>query len=87
MLKGVSRSRIDLSHYKRISQEELNEIEKLANEYVMDNIELDIKFYTRDEAESLYGFKLYQGGIVRVSQFVLLKYWALMFRLVQELMF
>lgn len=62
--KGVSRSRIDLSHYKRISQEELNEIEKLANEYVMDNIELDIKFYTRDEAESLYGFKLYQGGIV-----------------------
>lgn len=30
----------------------------------MDNIELDIKFYTRDEAESLYGFKLYQGGIV-----------------------
>lgn len=62
--KGVSRSRIDLSHYKRISQEELNEIEKLANEYVMDNIELDIKFYTRDETESLYGFKLYQGGIV-----------------------
>lgn len=62
--KGVSRSRIDLSHYKRISQEELNEIEKLANKYVMDNIELDIKFYTRDEAESLYGFKLYQGGIV-----------------------
>ncbi|WP_299525771.1 alanine--tRNA ligase [uncultured Methanobrevibacter sp.] len=62
--KGVSRSRIDLSHYKRISQQELNEIEKLANEYVMDNIELDIKFHTRDEAESLYGFKLYQGGIV-----------------------
>ncbi len=30
----------------------------------MDNIDLDIKFYTRDEAEALYGFKLYQGGIV-----------------------
>lgn len=62
--KGVARSRIDLSHYKRISQDELNEIEKLANEYVMDNIGLDIKFHTREEAEALYGFKLYQGGIV-----------------------
>ena len=62
--KGVKRSRIDLSHYKRISQDELNEIEKLANEYVMENIGLDIKFHTRDEAEALYGFRLYQGGIV-----------------------
>ena len=62
--KGIKKSRIDLSHYKRISQEELNKIEKLANEYVMDNIDLDIQFHTRDEAESLYGFTLYQGGIV-----------------------
>lgn len=62
--KGIDRSRIDLSHYKRISQEEIDEIERIANEYVMDNIELDIQFHTRDEAEKLYGFKLYQGGIV-----------------------
>lgn len=62
--KGVSRSRIDLSHYKRISQEELDEIERRANEYVMENIPLDIQFHSRDEAEQLYGFKLYQGGIV-----------------------
>ena len=61
---ALSRARIDLSHYKRITQVELNEIEKLANEYVMENIDLDIKFHTRDEAEALYGFKLYQGGIV-----------------------
>ena len=60
----LTRARIDLSHYKRITQEELNEIEKLANEYVMQNIELDIKFHTRDEAQELYGFVLYQGGIV-----------------------
>ena len=61
---GLTRARIDLSHYKRITQDELNEIEKLANEYVMDNIDLDIKFHTRDEAQELYGFVLYQGGIV-----------------------
>ncbi len=62
--KGINRSRIDLSHYKRITPEELNEIEKLANEYVMKNIPLDIQFHSRDDAESLYGFRLYQGGIV-----------------------
>ena len=62
--KGVKRSRIDLSHYKRISQEELDEIEKLANSYVMDNILLEIKWLTRDEADKKYGLKLYQGGVV-----------------------
>ena len=60
----LTRARIDLSHYKRISQDEINQIERLANEYVMENIELDIKFHTRDEAQELYGFVLYQGGIV-----------------------
>lgn len=62
--KGINRSRIDLSHYKRISQEEIYEIEKKANEFIMENIPLDIQFHSRDEAEKLYGFRLYQGGIV-----------------------
>ena len=30
----------------------------------MNNIDLDIQLHSRDEAEALYGFKLYQGGIV-----------------------
>lgn len=62
--KGVSRSRIDLAHYKRISQNEINEIETLANKYVMENIQLDINFMNRTDAERKYGFILYQGGIV-----------------------
>lgn len=62
--KGLKRSRIDLSHYKRISSNELNEIEKIANEYVMNNIDLDITVLSRDDAEGKYGFNLYQGGIV-----------------------
>ncbi len=62
--KGLERSRLDLSHYKRISQEELNEIERIANEFVMENISLDIKWMNRDEADKQYGFTLYQGGVV-----------------------
>ena len=65
---GLTRARIDLSHYKRITQEELNEIEKLANEYVMMNIDLDINWLSRDDAEKEYGFTLYQGGVVPGSQ-------------------
>ncbi len=61
---GVKRSRIDLSHYKRITQEELDAIEKLANSYVMDNIALDINWFTLDEALKTYGLILFQGGLV-----------------------
>ncbi|SFL42442.1 alanyl-tRNA synthetase [Methanobrevibacter olleyae] len=71
--KGLSRSRIDLSHYKRITQEELNEIEKLANEYVMMNIALDIDWLSRDDAEREYGFTLYQGGVVPGSRIRVVK--------------
>ncbi|MDL2246338.1 alanine--tRNA ligase [Methanobrevibacter sp. OttesenSCG-928-K11] len=62
--KGINRSRIDLSHYKRISQNEINEIEKIANSFVMDNTQVDINWLSRDEAEKNYGFSLYQGGVV-----------------------
>ncbi|MBQ3473752.1 MAG: alanine--tRNA ligase, partial [Methanobrevibacter sp.] len=71
--KGLARSRIDLSHYKRITSEELNEIEKLANEYVMMNIDLDINWLSRDDAEKEYGFTLYQGGVVPGSQIRVVK--------------
>ncbi|MDR2967334.1 MAG: alanine--tRNA ligase [Methanobacteriaceae archaeon] len=62
--KGLKRSRIDLSHYKRITQEEINKIEKIANNYVMENLEVKTEFMNRDKAEKSYGFNLYQGGVV-----------------------
>ncbi len=62
--KGVKRSRIDISHYKRITPEEIYKIESLANEYVMENIPVDIKWMKRTLAERKYGFVLYQGGVV-----------------------
>ncbi|MDR3223301.1 MAG: alanine--tRNA ligase [Methanobrevibacter sp.] len=62
--KGLKHSRIDLSHYKRISHHEINEIEKIANEYVMENLKVDIQFMGRNDAENAYGLSLYQGGVV-----------------------
>lgn len=62
--KGVKRSRIDLSHYKRIKSEEIQQIEKLANQYVMINTPVSTEWMDRNEAEKKYGFILYQGGVV-----------------------
>ena len=62
--KGVKKSRIDISHYKRIKPEELQEIELLANKYVMENRPVLTNWMARAEAEKKYGFILYQGGVV-----------------------
>jgi len=62
--KGVKKSRIDISHYKRIKPEELQEIELLANRYVMENRMVLTNWMARAEAEKKYGFILYQGGVV-----------------------
>jgi alanyl-tRNA synthetase len=62
--KGVEKSRIDLSHYQRISTKDLQDIEFIANKYVMGNFSVHTKWMNRTNAEKKYGFRLYQGGIV-----------------------
>ncbi|RLE74393.1 MAG: hypothetical protein DRJ56_07570 [Thermoprotei archaeon] len=62
--KGVERSRLDITHYKRITREELDEIERLANTVVLENRPVRARFMRRNDAERAYGFTLYQGGVV-----------------------
>ncbi len=62
--KGVETSRLDISHYRRLTREEVQKIEILANEAVLRNIPVEISWMPRAEAESRYGFRLYQGGAV-----------------------
>ncbi|MFP8953326.1 alanine--tRNA ligase [Natrialbaceae archaeon A-arb3/5] len=61
--KGVESSRIDVRHYDRIDRETVKEIERLANELVMENTAVTQEWPDRHEAEAEYGFDLYQGGI------------------------
>jgi alanyl-tRNA synthetase len=61
--KFVDKARLDISHYKRISQEELNQIELIANRTVMENQRVTAEWMDRIEAEKKYGFGLYQGGV------------------------
>jgi alanyl-tRNA synthetase len=62
--KGVESSRLDISHYRRLTREELQKIEALANEAVFRGIPVETVWMPRAEAESQYGFRLYQGGAV-----------------------
>jgi len=62
--KGLETSRLDISHYRRLSQEETQKIETLANQAISANMKVETNWYPRNQAEALYGFRLYQGGAV-----------------------
>jgi|WetSurMetagenome_2_1015567.scaffolds.fasta_scaffold00559_20 alanyl-tRNA synthetase len=61
--KSEDRARLDISHYKRITDGELKAIELEANRRVMEMQPVDTQFLPRTEAEKLFGFELYQGGV------------------------
>jgi alanyl-tRNA synthetase len=62
--KSPDSARLDITHYKGLTEDDLREIERLANEVVAKNLEIEKSFMDRAKAEKLYGFRLYQGGCV-----------------------
>ena len=62
--KDEKKAQIDLTHYKKITDSELEEIEKRANNYVLSDLPIKTEVLGRMEAEGRYGFRLYQGGAV-----------------------
>jgi len=62
--KGTETTRIDISHYRRLTPEEVHRIETLANEAILANMPVETAWLPRNEAETRYGFRLYQGGAV-----------------------
>ncbi|MDY6765821.1 MAG: alanine--tRNA ligase, partial [Candidatus Nanohaloarchaea archaeon] len=62
--KTVDKARLDVTHYKQISRDELDKIQEVANRVVDEDREITKQFMQRTEAEQRYGFRLYQGGAV-----------------------
>lgn len=62
--KTAKKARLDITHYKPITSEEVKRIEKIANEIVINNIKVRKMVLSRTEAEQRFGFRLYQGGAV-----------------------
>jgi len=62
--KRPDRARLDITHYRLPSKDEVRKIELLANKIVMENRPVRIFWMPRNEAEQKYGFRIYQGGVV-----------------------
>jgi alanyl-tRNA synthetase len=68
---------VDISHFDKVTLEQIHEIEKVANEIVAANLPVEYASLPREEAERRYGMSLYQGGapagpvirVVRVGDF------------------
>lgn len=59
--------RIDITHHSSLTDEEIREIERVANSVIQKNLPVTIKEYDRGEAEQTFGFRIYQGGVVPVK--------------------
>ena len=62
--KGPEGARLDVTHYRGITPEELRQVERLVNQVVREDRPVRSTFQPRMEAEARFGFGLYQGGAV-----------------------
>jgi len=60
--KGQNYARIDLTHHSRMSRELLDLIEDEANDVVISNPIIEKIIMNRADADSKFGFDIYQGG-------------------------
>ena len=65
--KEADHARLDITHHSPLSENEIKEIEKVANSVIKQNIPVSIDNFERGTAEQKYGFKIYQGGVVPVK--------------------
>ena len=66
--KGERYARIDLTHYQRLSREDLDNIEDHANDIISANPTVDKLVLDRADADARFGFELYQGGPPKHSE-------------------
>lgn len=62
--KTVEKGRLDITHYEALSDEEMQEIERVANEVVDNDLPVVKQEMKKSVAEAEHGFRLYQGGAV-----------------------
>ena len=60
--KGAQYARLDITHFSRLSREQLDEIEDRANDVVNSNPRIEKIVLDRSDADSRFGFEIYQGG-------------------------
>jgi alanyl-tRNA synthetase len=59
--KAVDKAHIDIAHYDRLSEEQVQAIEDKANSYITHGIRVSVQELPRSVAERKFGFAIYQG--------------------------
>jgi alanyl-tRNA synthetase len=62
--KEENYARLDVTHHSALNREEVERIEKTANNIIRQDLPVTIKIYDRGDAEQKYTFRIYQGGVV-----------------------
>ncbi len=62
--KDIDKARLDITHYKLPTMDEIRKIENVANEIIRKNIKVESLILRRDVAEKQFGFRIYQGGYI-----------------------
>ncbi|MGI0052695.1 MAG: DHHA1 domain-containing protein, partial [Thermoplasmata archaeon] len=62
--KGTDLARIDVTHFRALTPEELREIDRRVHAIIREDRPVKSYFESRAEAERRFGFTLYQGGAV-----------------------
>ena len=65
--KEDDHARLDITHHSSLTDSEVEDIEKTANQIIAKDMQVTIENYDRGTAEQKYGFKIYQGGVVPVK--------------------
>ncbi len=61
---GEDKAHLDITHYKKLTEDEIEEIEYKMNEHIIENIPILKYILERKEAEKRFGFRIYQGGAI-----------------------
>tara|TARA_B100001013_G_scaffold195991_1_gene118487 strand:+ start:2067 stop:4793 length:2727 start_codon:yes stop_codon:yes gene_type:complete len=61
--KDVDKARLDITHFEHLTLSQIENIEKLANDAIRQNLPVHKLVLDRGDAEKKYGFSIYQGGI------------------------
>ena len=66
--KGPNKAHIDVSHYEKLSDEQIKAIEDTANSYITHGMKVSVEELDRKDAEGRFGFTIYQGHGVPASR-------------------
>ncbi len=66
--KGEEKAHIDIAHFEKLDDKEISEIEMKANSYIFHGIKVSLHDMNRGDAESKFGFSIYQGHGVPSSR-------------------